>query len=95
MHLILGGTVRLSTDDGRQIAILSSGQCLGETVLLTLGETSSHSMMATAQNQVETAAFTRTQFSELIRRRPDIGVIIYRNLATDVSNKLREAARSM
>ena len=36
----------------------------------------------------------RFDFRELVRRRPDIGVVIYRNLATDISAKLKTTSTS-
>ena len=46
-------------------------------------------MNASADTPVETAAFDVCELQQLIRRRPDIGVVIYHNLAADVSGKLK------
>lgn len=92
IHLVLTGDVELHAGDGSHaFAHLHSGQCLGETSLLCADEPSSgHSATAIAKNQVETATLSLANFAQLVRRRPDIGVIIYRNLASDVSRKLKE-----
>ncbi|NJN71042.1 MAG: hypothetical protein HC801_12755 [Nitrospira sp.] len=42
----------------------------------------------TAVNQIEVAELPRRDLEDLIRRRPDIGVIIYRNLAVGLGDKL-------
>ncbi|MDH4328103.1 MAG: hypothetical protein OEV77_06260, partial [Nitrospira sp.] len=47
-----------------------------------------HSATATAEGQVEAAELLHRDLAGLIRRRPDIGVIIYRNLAIGLGDKL-------
>lgn len=39
-------------------------------------------------NDIEVAELHRRDLEDLIRRRPDIGVIIYRNLAVGLGDKL-------
>lgn len=92
MHLVLAGEVELLADGARYIASISTGQCVGETSLLySPASAPAHSVDAVAKTQVETAAFRNYDFNELIRRRPDIGVVICRNLAVDISTKLKLA----
>jgi CRP-like cAMP-binding protein len=71
------------------VAELSTGQCLGETSLL-FESCRPHSLTAIAKTPVETAVMPHQDMLQMIRRNPDIGVIIYRNLAADVSSKLRQ-----
>jgi CRP-like cAMP-binding protein len=93
MHLILVGEVELVTRGPHHIANLATGQCVGETSLLySPNATPPHSVSAIAKTSVETAAFPSREFSALIRRRPDIGVVLFRNLAADISTKLKLAA---
>jgi CRP-like cAMP-binding protein len=88
MHLILSGCVELRRDDA-VVAKLSTGQCIGEaTLLYSQCSVPSHSLDAIAVGEVETAEFACKDFQELIRRRPDIGVVVYRNLALDIRHKL-------
>lgn len=92
MYLILSGQVKLLTEDLRQLASVSNGQCLGETTLLQPTHAkSTHSVDAVAQTTTKIAEFPYAALHELIRRRPDIGVTLYRNLAVDISGKLRQA----
>ncbi len=92
MHLVLQGEVALSVGDRENVAVIIAGQCLGETSLVHTGvATPPHSATATAKTVVETAAFASEDFAELTRRRPDIGVVIFRNLAADISAKLKDA----
>ena len=48
-----------------------------------------HSADAIAEDAVETASFDVDEFRRFVRRHPDIGVVIFRNLAADVSEKLK------
>ncbi|MDH3592769.1 MAG: cyclic nucleotide-binding domain-containing protein, partial [Planctomycetota bacterium] len=88
-HLVLEGDVRIDVD-GREIARVRSGQCVGESSLLYAPESApAHSADAIAEDAVETASFDVDEFRRFVRRHPDIGVVIYRNLAADVSEKLK------
>jgi len=44
-----------------------------------------------AQWDVQVAALTRVRWTELSRRRPDIAVVLYRNLSIGLGRKLRRA----
>ncbi len=91
MHLILSGQVEL-VDDAASIGCVTAGQCVGETALLSDATAQRvHSVTAIARSPVEVGVFPTGDFRELIRRRPDIGVVVYRNLAIDVSTKLRRS----
>ena len=60
-------------------------QCFEQTVgELSFLSSSPHSATATAQTTVETALLTHQALGDLVRRRPDIGVILYRNLAAGI-----------
>ena len=92
LFLILNGSVDLRSADERGVGRVEAGQCLGERCLLSSGTSSiQHSLDAVAFTDVQTAMFSNLALVELIRRRPDIGVILYRNLAADVSRKLQIA----
>lgn len=94
MHLILSGEVELVADDSRHVATVGAGRCIGETSLLHSPQSRpAHSVSAIAKTPVETAAFPDRELRELIRRRPDVGVVIYRNLAADISAKLKLSGR--
>ena len=63
-----------------------TGECLGETSLLSAA---GHSATATALTRVEMATLAHQDLAELIRLRPDIGPLIYRNLAVGLGDKLK------
>jgi GNAT superfamily N-acetyltransferase len=89
MHLILNGSVEVRDKQGT-VARLQAGQCLGESSLLAPpDETFVRTVDAVALQNTTTARFASDDFHRLLRRRPDIGVVVFRNLALDVSHKLR------
>jgi signal-transduction protein with cAMP-binding, CBS, and nucleotidyltransferase domain len=86
MFILLEGRITISTGSPLvQIGQIEKGETVGELSFLS---SSSHSATATAQTKVETALLTHQALSELVRRRPDIGVIMYRNLAAGIGKKL-------
>ncbi len=62
------------------------GECRGEISSLT---GAAHSATASARTSLETAVLNHRDLDELIRLRPDIGLFIYRNLATGIGEKLK------
>lgn len=84
--LILAGEALISIQgkDGA-VARVGSGEVVGEMALL---HGTPHHATARASGEVKAAVFSNRDVTQLIRRRPDIGVIIYRNLATQLGDKL-------
>jgi GNAT superfamily N-acetyltransferase len=89
LYVLLEGKAAITVDAiGGSVGMVSSGECLGEISLMTA---SRHSATAKARTVVEAAMLERRNLEELIRLRPDIGVLIYRNLATGLGEKLKRA----
>jgi ribosomal protein S18 acetylase RimI-like enzyme len=87
MHVILQGEVAITVaGSAAAVGVVRSGECLGEISLLTGAV---HSATATARTHVETATLAHHDLAELIRLRPDIGLLIYRNLAVGTGEKLK------
>ena len=83
---LLKGQVRVSCGKPEvPVGVIEKGETLGEFSLIS---SSPHSVTATTETKVETAMLTHHDLSELIRRRQDIGVIIYRNLGIGLGKKL-------
>jgi CRP-like cAMP-binding protein len=70
------------------VGTVGAGESLGERALLT---DQRHTARATAREPVEAAVLTRADLREIERMRPDIGLIIYRNLAAGLGRKLARA----
>ena len=87
--MILEGEVAIHIDDGETpIGTVRAGESLGEIAVLTGGE---HSATARAVGSVEVGVLTKTDLESLVRLRPGIGVVLYRNLARGLGEKLRRA----
>lgn len=86
LHLVLHGEVTISSESSlKVIGTVRTGETCGEVSLLSVRP---HSATANAVNDIEVAELLRRDLEDLIRRRPDIGVIIYRNLAVGLGDKL-------
>ena len=48
-----------------------------------------HSATAVAGSEMEAAVLTHGDLTQLVRRRPDVGVVLYRNVAVGLGRKLR------
>ncbi len=89
MFVILDGEVAIAVEGaGTEIGSVSVGECLGEVALLTSG---SHSASATTRGALKAAVLSREVLAALVRRRPDIGVQIYNNLAIGLAEKLKRS----
>lgn len=84
--LVLRGEVQLSIGGAELTEVrVRAGECLGEASLLASRD---HSATARAASRVEAAVIDRGALADLTRRRPDIGLKIYRNLARELGQKL-------
>jgi CRP-like cAMP-binding protein len=92
LYILLQGQVAISCGaPTATIGTVRTGETCGEVSLLSARP---HSATATAEGQVEAAELLHRDLADLIRRRPDIGVIIYRNLAIGLGDKLLRSGNS-
>lgn len=85
-YLILSGEASVSlSQEGPPVGTVGPGEILGEFSLLRCAPHSAH---ATAATPVEAAVLSRQPLDQLVRRRPDIGLVLYRNLASQLGAKL-------
>ncbi|HMS86253.1 MAG TPA: cyclic nucleotide-binding domain-containing protein [Nitrospira sp.] len=86
LFLVVRGHVTISGgSSSRVMGTVNTGETCGEVSLLSVRP---HTATATALDPIEVAELPRQDLEDLIRRRPDIGVIISRNLAVGLGNKL-------
>jgi hypothetical protein len=86
LFLLLQGSVEIRLPGAVTPAgHVAAGEPLGERALLT-GQ--HHSARATATAPVEVAVLHRDDLRAVERQRPDIGLVLYRNLATALARKL-------
>lgn len=83
MFVLLSGDVLVLRDN--PVGRVTRGECLGENAMLTAKP---HSASAEALGDVRAAVVKRSDLRALNRRRPDIGMTIYRNLALGLGEKL-------
>jgi GNAT superfamily N-acetyltransferase len=89
IHLVLRGEVEvLFGEPPVRVGRVMEGECLGEVSVLSGLD---HSAKAVAREDVETAVLSRNSLDSLIRLRPDIGVIMFRNLAVGLGEKLQRS----
>lgn len=89
MFIVLEGEVAVFVPEGRApVGTVGVGECLGEVSVLTGG---SHSATAKAVTPLEVGVLTKADLQSLVRLRPGIGVVLYRNLARGLGEKLRRA----
>jgi GNAT superfamily N-acetyltransferase len=87
MHVVLTGEVAITVSHSASaVGVVPCGECVGEMSLLSAAP---HSANATARSHVETAVLEHHDLAELIRLRPDIGLIIYKNLTVGMGEKLK------
>ncbi len=85
--MVLSGRIRVGGGKGQQpLGEIGPRESLGELSLL-FGEP--HSASTTAVTAVEAASLSHEDFQRLIRQRPDIGVVLYHNMAAGLADKLR------
>ena len=93
LFLILSGEVRISKNihgvGEEALAFLKEGSYFGEMALV--GDEHPRSASAIAEHRCELTKLTRTDFIELIHKRPDIGVPVLWSFATTLSNRLRDS----
>ena len=91
LYVVLQGRVIISGGPSPAIiGTIHTGETCGEVSLLSARP---HSATATAMGHIEVAELLRRDLEDLIRRRPDIGVIIYRNLAVGLGEKLLRSGK--
>ncbi|MEZ4292486.1 MAG: cyclic nucleotide-binding domain-containing protein [Myxococcota bacterium] len=90
LYVVLEGQAEIRRRD-RDVGRVGVGECLGEMSLLT-GDV--HSATARATHPLLAATLGHRELESLFRQRPDIGVVIFRNLAAGLGEKLARAGGS-
>lgn len=88
-YIIMRGQVDIClSEDTKPIATIGSGQIFGEQAFL---DGAPRTAMAIASQASIVLIVQRSAFNELVQREPHLGMVIMRNIAVDLSNKLRKA----
>jgi len=86
LYVLLEGSVEVRVSSGSPVGRVAVGGTVGERAMLS---ESSHSASVSTPTGTVVGVLTREDFRELTARRPDIAVILYRNLAMELGAKLR------
>ncbi|NIL96622.1 MAG: GNAT family N-acetyltransferase [Planctomycetales bacterium] len=88
-YLVLEGEATVHVRQAAQpVGSVGPGEFLGEMALLSGVP---HSATVTARTQIHVAVIRQDALNHLIRQRPDIGLVLYRNLALGMGQKLSRA----
>lgn len=87
--VVRGGVEIRHGADNRCVGSVCAGQALGEIALLRGMAT--HTATVVATSETELIELPHADLRSLLRRRPDIGAVLYRNLATLLGEKLMRA----
>jgi len=86
LYILLSGMARVySGTPAEEVGAVAQGELLGEVSLL---RKTPHSATAIADGTVEAAVVPHNDLNQLLKQRSDIGLVLFRNLATGLSNKL-------
>ncbi|MHC4989549.1 MAG: GNAT family N-acetyltransferase [Planctomycetota bacterium] len=89
LYLLAEGEAEVLVSDGRlQVGVLGAGETVGEMGLL---RDDAHDATVVARSKISAIRLPYSGLMALVRRRPDIGVVIFRNMATGLGDKLRRA----
>lgn len=86
LYILLSGTAKVfSGTPPEEVGSVNEGEILGEVSLL---RKTPHTATAVADGPVEAASVSHADLNKLLQQRSDIGVVLFRNLATGLSSKL-------
>jgi GNAT superfamily N-acetyltransferase len=86
LYILLSGTATVySGSPPEEVGSVDEGELLGEVSLL---RKTPHTATAIAEGPVEAACVRHKDLNALLQQRSDIGVVLFRNLATGLSTKL-------
>ncbi len=88
LFVLLSGRVQIEEPSGRELVVLDQGTTVGEVAMLTQAV---HSASARAQTPLRTAVLTQEALDQLTALRPDVAILLYRNLARELGGKLKGA----
>ncbi|MGA2540343.1 MAG: cyclic nucleotide-binding domain-containing protein [Verrucomicrobiota bacterium] len=92
-YIVLRGKINIQLErNAPPVAQLTDGKIFGE--LAFLDGAPRNAFAAAAQPSI-LLVVQRTAFSDLARREPNLGMVVMRNMATDLATKLRQADNSL
>ena len=88
-YIVMRGQIDIVLEENSSpIASVTSGQIFGELAFLDGAARGAHAVASQASILL---VIQRSAFSDLVQREPHLGMVVMRNVAMDLSNKLRRA----
>jgi hypothetical protein len=88
-YIIMRGQIDICLEEGaKPLATIGNGQIFGELAFL---DGAARVALAVASQASILLVIQRTAFNELVQREPHLGMVVMKNVAMDLSNKLRRA----
>lgn len=92
-YIVMRGSVDIClNEESRPVATINNGQIFGELAFL---DGAARTAMAIATQASILLVVQRSAFWEVVQREPHLGMVIMKNIANDLSNKLRKANTSI
>lgn len=87
-YVVMRGAIQILLEEGSPpIATIHNGQIFGELAFL---DGAARGAMAVAAQASILLVVQRTAFNDLAQREPHLGLVVMRNIATELSNRLRK-----
>jgi hypothetical protein len=88
-YVVMRGQIDIILEDGEKpVATITNGQILGEMAFL---DPSPRTAMAIANQASILLVIQRSAFNELVQHEPHLGMVVVRNIAVELTNRLRKA----
>ena len=88
-YVVMRGQIDICLEEGaKPIATIGNGQIFGELAFL---DGAARAAVALAGQASILLVVQRTAFNEVVQREPHLGMVVMKNVAMDLSNKLRRA----
>lgn len=92
-YVVMRGQIDICLEDGaKPIAVIGNGQIFGELAFL---DGAARGAMATAAQPSILLVIQRSAFYDLVQREPHLGMVIMRNVALILSERLRKTNQAM
>jgi hypothetical protein len=90
-YVVMRGQIDiLLEENSKPIATLGNGQILGEMAFL---DSSPRAAIALANQPSIVLVIQRTAFNDLVQHEPHLGMVVMRNIAIELTNRLRKAQK--
>jgi CRP-like cAMP-binding protein len=90
-YVVMRGQIDIILEEnGKPVASLTNGQILGEMAFL---DTSPRIALAVASQASIVLVIQRSAFNDLAQHEPHLGMVVMRNIAIELTNRLRKAQK--